>query len=53
MNKWTLFPACVVVKAEDEAEAIARAKNEIQQQLTFNTFEFEDIIDEGEDDEIN
>ena len=54
MNKWTLFPMCVVVRAEDEAEAIARAKNELQQQLTFNTLEFEDIVDEGEDtDEIN
>ena len=50
---WTLFPQAVNVRAEDEEEAIAKAKTWIQQNI--NNLEFEDIVDEGEveDTEIN
>ena len=55
LREWTLFPASVQVQAEDEEEAIAKAKTEIQRLLAHNELEFEDVVDEGrvEDTEIN
>ena len=47
LKEWTLFPQPIHVQAEDEEEAIARAKTEIQKLLSSNEIEFEDIVDEG------